>query len=142
MGGAGIVVVGGGRADGGWQGFFALERVVMRSGGGHGRIVRGAFFTDLCKSLLYAIGVEVEIVVGELRVRDAKRDGRHCSLVGLPPSLICHFPDLCWLASMVLFHKFWCVHILGRFPTVVRVRIPLLFDKVLLLFPPPICALP
>ena len=81
-------MVGGGHADGGWQGFFALERVVMRSSGGRGRDVRGAFFTDLCKSLLYAIGVEVEVVIGKLRVGDVKRDGRHCSFVGLPPSLI------------------------------------------------------
>jgi hypothetical protein len=29
VGGAGIVVVGGGCIDGGWQGFFALERVVI-----------------------------------------------------------------------------------------------------------------
>jgi hypothetical protein len=121
VGGAGIIVVGGGHTDGGWWGFFALERVMMRSGRGRGRDGRGAFFTDLCKSLLYAIGVEVEVVISKLRVGDAKRDGRHCSFVGLPPSLICCFPDLCWLASMVFFHEFWCVHILGRFSTVVHV---------------------
>ena len=87
-GGAGIVMVGRGRIEGGWRGFFALVRVVMRSGGGCGRDVWGAFFTDLCKSLLYAIGVEVEVVVSKLRVGDVKRDGRHCSFVWLPPSFI------------------------------------------------------
>jgi hypothetical protein len=87
-GGAGIVMVGGGHVEGGWRGFFVLERVMMQSGGGHGRDVRGAFFTDLCKSLLYAIGVEVKVVIGKLRVGDAERDGRHCSFVWFPPSFI------------------------------------------------------
>ena len=87
-GGAGIVVVGEGHVEGGWRGFFVLEHVVMRSGGGGGRDGWGAFFTDLCKSLLYAIGVGVEVVIGKLRVGDAKRDERHCSFIGLPPFLI------------------------------------------------------
>ena len=87
-GGAGIFVVGGGCIEGGWQGFFMLEHIVMWSGSGHGCDGRGAFFTNLCKSLLYAIGVIVGVVIGKLRVGDAKRDERHCSFIGLPPPLI------------------------------------------------------
>ena len=46
--GAGIIVVGGGRIGGSWRGFFALEHVVMQSGGGCGRdgwvLQSGVFF--------------------------------------------------------------------------------------------------
>ena len=87
-GGAGIVVVGGGHVEGGWWGFFTLECVVMWSSGGRGHDSWGAFFTDLCKSLLYVIGVEVEVIVSKLRVGDAKRNERHCSFVGPSPSFI------------------------------------------------------
>ena len=74
--------------EGSWWGFFTLECVVMQSGGGGGRDGRGAFFTDLCKSLLYAIGVIVGVVISKLRVGDSKRDERHCSFVWFPPSFI------------------------------------------------------
>ena len=60
----------------------------MQSSDGHGHDGQGAFFTDLCKSLLYAIDVEVGVIVIKLRVGDAKRNGRHCSFVGPSPSFI------------------------------------------------------
>ena len=61
---------------------------MMRSSGGHGHDGWGAFFTDLCKSLLYAIGAIVGVVISKLRVGDVKRDERHYSFIGLPSSLI------------------------------------------------------